>query len=82
MRNTCAGVGHLVVHAGHAMRAQHHPYVAVIVYARFVDPDRGGDSSGLELVERGDARAQPEVRRAVVTDTGSGFRQPIDVPFI
>jgi hypothetical protein len=41
------------------MRAQHHPHllqhVAVVVDARLVDPDRGGDAGGLEVVERGDA---------------------------
>jgi hypothetical protein len=41
-----------------------------------------GDPGGLELVERGDTRAQPEVRQAVVTDTGSGFRQPVDIPLV
>ena len=50
----------LIVHAGHAMRAQHHPHllqhVAVVVDARLIDPDRSGDPGGLELVEGGDLR--------------------------
>jgi len=37
-------------------------HVAVVVDARLVDPDRGGDAGGLELVERGDTRAQSEIR--------------------
>src|ERR1700738_5325696 len=57
---------HLIVHAGHAMRAQHHPHllqhVAVVVDARLIDPDRSGDPGGLELVEGGDTRTQPKIR--------------------
>ena len=47
------------------MGAQHHPHllqhVAVVVDARLVDPDSGGDTGGLELVECGDTRTQPEI---------------------
>src|SRR5215831_17692844 len=82
MRKTCAGVGTSSSMPGTrcARSTQRHllQHVAVVVDARFVDPDRGGDPGGLELVEGRDTRTQPEVRRAVVTDTGSGFRQPID----
>src|SRR5215472_956744 len=82
MRKTCAGVGTSSSMPG-TRCAQHHPHllqrVAVVVDARLINPDRGGDPGGLELVERGEARTQPEVRRAVVTDTDSGFRQPVDV---
>ena len=83
MRNTCAAVGTVVVHARHAMRAQHHPHllqhVAVVVDAGFVEPDRGVDALRLEHVQRRDAGAQAEIGRAVVADAGAGFRQPIDV---
>ena len=76
MRNTCAGVGTLVVHARHAMRAQHHPHllqhVAIVVDAGFVEADRGVDALRLERVQRRDAGAQAEIGRAVVADAGAG----------
>jgi hypothetical protein len=76
----------LVAHAGDAMGTQHHAhllqYVAVIIDARLVDPDRGGDPGRLELVECRDTRTQPEIRRAIVTDMGPGFCQPLDVSLI
>jgi hypothetical protein len=47
------------------MRPQYHPHllqhVAVVVDPRLVDPDRGGDSGCLELVEGRDTRPQSEI---------------------
>src|SRR5207302_1575956 len=85
MRNTCAGVGTSSSMPG--TRCARSTIRISCSMSRsslmpLVDPDRGGDAGGLELVERGNARAQPEVRRAVVTDTGPGFRQPIDVRLV
>jgi hypothetical protein len=75
--------GYLVIHAGHAVRAQHHAHllqhVAVVVDAGLVEADRRGDALGLEMIERRDARTQAEVRRAVMAHAGAGLGQPVDV---
>ena len=77
---------YIVVHARHPVRAQHHAHllqhVAIVVDARLVEADRGIDPLRLEHVQRRHARAQAEVRRAVVADAGAGRRQSVDVGLV
>ena len=66
MRNTCGARRHDVVHAGHAVQAQHEAHllehVAVVVDAGLVEADRDLHARAAAVVERGDAAAQAEVR--------------------
>ena len=75
-----------VYHAGGAMGAQHHAHflqhVTIVVDAGFIDADRGVDALGLEDVQRRDAGAQAEIRRAVVADAGAGLGDAIDVRLV
>src|SRR5476649_728183 len=76
----------LLDHARHAMGAQHElqllQHVAVVVDAGLVEADRGVDALLLKVIERGHARAQAEVGRAVVADAALGGGEAIDVLFV
>ncbi len=74
---------HLVADARHAVGAQHQPHflqhVTVVIDAGFIKADRGVDSLGLEVIERRDAGAQPEIGGTVVTHACAGLRHAVDV---
>jgi hypothetical protein len=67
-------------------RAQHHAHllqhVAVVVDPGLVEADRGVDAALFEGVERRDPAAQPEIRSAVVADTGPGRGDAVEIGLV